>query len=166
MRLVGNSRQAERPLAFGAFVAAAAVQTTPGGKAREAQLQRQMAPAPDDLRFYQASKRRDNLQPMAERFARSAGKIMEELRRGVGERIVPERADGDCADAMCGAEGGGLRKQQEIATGQVHSPVGSFRVWDPAARDAPVRAVEIADGKTKNGQWFMVDGGYGAQETA
>ena len=112
MRRVGNSRQPERPPAFGALVAAAAMQTVTGGKAREAQVQRQPAPAPDDLCFCPASKRRDYFQPMAERFAGGAGKIMEELQRSVGERVVPERADGDGADAMLGAEDGRLGKQQ------------------------------------------------------
>ena len=135
-------------------------------------MQREMPTATDHLHFGQRAERGDDADAKVQRVAGGTRKIAEEFWRGVGKRIVAERANGDRWDAMRGTENGGLREQQQVAAGQIDSLVGRCGVGNAATGDTPVRAVEIADGKGEDGEredsWSVESGAWseGAEKFA
>src|SRR5437879_4558499 len=116
-----DSSLAESAPPLGALVAPATMPAAFRGEARETQLQRQMPAALDNLRLGKSTERRDHAD------ARYAGKVPEELRRRVGKRIVPERADGNHRYIVQRAEHSGFRQQHQVSAGKIDGCIARLR---------------------------------------
>ena len=79
-------------------------------------------------------------------FSDGSGEVLEELRRGIGERIGAEDAEDQLLDAIQMAPEQAFEGEEQVATGQVDCFVGGIGIGDVLTGGAPVLAIEIAGG--------------------
>src|SRR5258707_525770 len=132
-------------LAFSAFVTASARQTVARGDARETEVKREVKAhaTTDDLFLGQFTERDNNLHRKIQCITRCDSEVAEELGRGVGERIMPKRADGNGVDLVERAEDSDLREQHQVTAGEIDSFVRSFCAGNMSAGCTPVVSVQI-----------------------
>ena len=106
---------------------------------RGAQMKRQMTPKTNGLLLGQRAERGDDLQFEIQCVACRYRKVTKELCCRVAKRIVAERADGNGPNALARAEDRRLRKQQQVATGQVDGFVLAEQLSGPT--------LELEDGR-------------------
>src|SRR5271169_5794081 len=94
--------------------------------------------AAKDLFLGKRAERGDDPDMKIEGFAGGGGEVAEEFGRGVGERVMAERTDGDGVDLVERAEHGSFREQHQVAAGKVDSFVGCSRAGHATASRAPV----------------------------
>ena len=115
-------------------------------------LEGQAATALQHLHLAQLCERGQDFELVTEGQAGQTGQAGEELAAGVGERIAPERPEGDPAYVVQGAPDGGLGQQQQVPPGQVDGLIGSRVIGGIRPRNAPVGAVDVGDGQLQNGE--------------
>ena len=115
---------------------------------RDAQLEAQ----PDHILLVTRRERRDQGERRRQADRERAAHGLEELRRGVGEGIVRERAQRQPRDVQPRAEHGGLRHEHDVASRQVHVLVRRV-VPGWLAGDRPVRGgVDVAHVDRQRGE--------------
>ena len=92
LRLIHDTDDPKCLLAFGALVAPATMPAVLGREAGKTQAKRQVESnaAANHLLLCEDTEGSNNLQSKIERFTGGLGKVAEESRRGVGERVVAE----------------------------------------------------------------------------
>src|SRR6185437_13578016 len=148
-RFVLHAGFSESLPAFGAFIAAPAMQAPAGRQAGETQPERKTPPRANDRLLLQSSERRRHLDVPCQRVRQRFLPRLKESGRRIGKRVASERGQGQNGDPLEGAEDRRFHRQKQVAPRQKNRLIAGARAGDRLMAHAPMPPVDILHGQRK-----------------